>query len=157
MKRNYEPTEADRLTGANMRDLRKRRGETLAETTDRSGFGRDRSTLAATERGERRLTEIEATKLAAHFGTTADKIIVTPKRPALLPVARTEQEYLGNTTPDLPAALFAVPGPDRTDVAAFDANFITIDRDAPLTPEQYRAQVWIPYLEARYNTDQKAS
>jgi transcriptional regulator with XRE-family HTH domain len=169
MKRNYVPTEADRQTGANLRELRKRRGETLAETTEQSGFGRDRSTLAATERGERRLTEIEATKLAAHFGTTVDRIFVTPKRPALLPAwaPATEQDWLGNTAPTFaeiqtttPTALFPLKPavPELLGASAVEiGRTITIDLDSPLTPDAYRAQVWIPYLENRYNAEQKAS
>lgn len=142
MKRSYTPTEADRLTGAKIRDLRNRRGETLKQAVENSGFGRDSSTLAATERGERRLTEIEATKLAAHYGTTADKIFVTPKRPALLPAVQTEAEFLGNAEP--PAALFAVPEPKTP----FMKNTLTIDVDNPMTPDDYRRNVWYPYLEA---------
>jgi transcriptional regulator with XRE-family HTH domain len=189
MPRNpYTPTEADALTGQKIRALRQRAGETLRQTAERSGFGKDASTLAATERGERLLNDVEATKLAAHFGIAADRLRVTPKRPALLPsygmpAPMTEQEFLGN---DKPATLFAVP--DTTDYtrdelaalaikslepverAALGAvihdglgapivstgRTITIHRDRPLTPEQYRAEVWIPYLEARYATETKA-
>ena len=161
MKRNYVPTIADVLTGENIRERRNRRGETLKQTAVH--FGKDASTLAATERGERRLTEIEATKLAAHFGTTVDKILVTPKRPAVVPAwtPATEQDWLGN--PPVPpvenpaiTALFAVP--DLHGAAAVEiGRTITIDLDAPLTPEQYRAQVWIPYLENRYAAEQKTA
>lgn len=202
-KTPYEPTVTDTLTGMNLRALRQRAGETLKQTVERSGFGKDASTLAATERGERLLTDLEATKLAAHFNTTADTIRAKPapdsdfdanmapyaKRPALLPnpnwpmpsqsspeqigrrdwTPATEQDWLGN--PPAPA-LFAVPDeiqPD-TDVAGLrrladdvfaaeglkpfnPARYELIDLDNPLTPEQYRATVWYPYLEARYTAE----
>jgi transcriptional regulator with XRE-family HTH domain len=181
-KRSYTPTETDRLTGERLRELRKRRGETLAETTERSGFGRDRSTLAATERGERQLTEIEAARLAAHFGVAVSQIITHPKRPALLPVARggwtpaTEQDWLGNTKAaggvlpvfdppedsvavQLSPPLFAVPDVVRqadAPVAGFGKTLV-IDLNNPPSLDEYRMTVWIPYLENRYATEQKAS
>jgi transcriptional regulator with XRE-family HTH domain len=158
MKRTYTPTEADALTGRQIRALRNRRGETLKQTVEASGFGKDASTLAATERGERLLTDLEATKLAAHFDTTVDKI----RRPKYLGeygAVATEQEWLGNrevtpiatTTP-----LFAVPDPVKqisdVPVAGFGRTLV-IDLDNPPTPDEYRAQVWIPYLEARYTAE----
>lgn len=167
MSRTYVPTETDRLTGANIRQLRKRAGETLIETIERSGISVKQSTLSRIELGQRQLSTPEATKLAAHFDTTVEKIIIEPKRPALVPAwsPATEQDWLGN---DPKPALFAVP-----DQADFDRRFaeaeatfgtraatadrhLSIDLDNPLTPDQYRAQVWIPYLEHRYATDQKA-
>lgn len=138
-KRTYTPTIADYETGKNLRELRKRRGETLKQTVEASGFGRDMSTLAATERGERRLTELEATKLAAHFNTTVEKIRVTaPAEPV------SEQAWLGNE-PAKPA-LFAVPDQVTAELAAVQP---------PLTPDEYREQVWIPYLEQRYAAELK--
>ena len=38
-----------------------------------------------------------------------------------------------------------------------DRPTVIIDRDNPMTPDEYREQVWIPYLENRYSTDAKAS
>ena len=163
-KTPYEPTPVDAATGANLRALRQRRGETLKQTVEASGFGKDASTLAATERGERLLTDLEATKLAAHFNTTADQIRAypMPTRPA---PALTEQAWLGNDKPAAPA-LFAVPEPADLSPgwqkladevfgtpAAKKPRTITIDLDNPPTPECYRADVWIPYLEARYTQD----
>jgi transcriptional regulator with XRE-family HTH domain len=184
MKRSYTPTDTDALTGHNLRALRQRRGETLKQTVENSGFVKDASTLAATERGERLLTDLEATKLAAHFNTTADTIRAIPA-PEILSrridwTPATEQDWLGNgNTPEMQAAdeawrrtdttpLFAVP--EQTPVsplhklagvgfggADLNAGVITIDRSNPMHPDEYRAQVWIPYLEARYTTDTKAS
>lgn len=142
-KRNYQPTEQDRVTGRRVRELRNRRGETLKQTVEAAGFGKDASTLAAVERGERRLTEIEATRLAAHFGTTADQLLNYAE-----PV--TEQEWLGNDKP----ALFAVPDAAQSgDVIGPDPRTMLIDLDHPLSPSEYREQVWIPYLENRYATE----
>jgi transcriptional regulator with XRE-family HTH domain len=141
-KQTYVPTEADRLTGENVRKLRRLAGETLVETIERSGVKIKQSSLSRIELGQRQLSMPEATKLAAHWNTTADKLFVTPKRPALLPVVRTEQEYLGNTP-----ALFAVPDEDPADISVFESSFVKIDRGAPMTPDQYREKVWIPYLE----------
>ncbi|QDK01942.1 hypothetical protein SEA_VIBAKI_62 [Arthrobacter phage Vibaki] len=173
----YTPTAADALTGQNVRALRQRAGETLKQTVERSGFGKDASTLAATERGERLLTDLEATKLAAHFGTTADML---RRFGTFAPT--TEQEWLGNTAtaevkaaigdawpiPTAPA-LFAVPDqpaePEPTPeqlqqlaadvyaaetLAPVDPRYFLIDLDHPMHPDEYRAQVWIPYLENRY-------
>ena len=171
-KTPYEPTPVDAATGANIRALRQRRGETLKQTVEASGFGKDASTLAATERGERLLTDLEATKLAAHFNTTADQIRAYPM-PARPAPALTEQAWLGNDKPAAPA-LFAVPDTDRPELQLRRAadefeeatkqrhpatlpgtnpNLLMIDLREPLTPDQYRAQVWIPYLEARYTQD----
>ena len=165
-KRNYVPTDADRVTGENLRALRKRRGETLKETVERSSFGKDASTLAATERGERQLTELEATKLAAHFGTTPDKIFAeTPEQHAERNAWQwrgepaTEQQWLGNTpgletTGTTAPTLFAVPDAARSgDVVGPTPRTMLIDLDAPLSLADYREQVWIPYLEHRYATD----
>jgi transcriptional regulator with XRE-family HTH domain len=150
-KSTYTPTETDRATGENVRRFRKQASETLAETVERARLDMSIQTLSRIERGERYLPAYHATKLAAHFNTTPDRIIHTP--------ATTEQEWLGNPEPEKPA-LFAVT--DRaaqieTELAAASGNWITINQDAPLTPEQYREQVWIPYLEARYSADQEAS
>jgi len=168
-KTPYTPTPLDAATGANIRALRQRRGETLKQTVEASGFGKDASTLAATERGERLLTDLEATKLAAHFNTTADQIRAYPM-PARPAPAVTEQAWLGNDKPAAPA-LFAVPDAEPNDAGLqrlaadvfaieslqpVDPAYELIDLKNPLTPEQYRAQVWIPYLEARYATDQTA-
>lgn len=145
-KYSYTPTEADRLTGLNVRKLRRLHGETLLETIDRSGVGIKQSSLSRIELGQRPLSLPEATKLAAHWNTTADRIFMKPK-PA--PV-ETEQQFLGNEKP----ALFAVP--EDATPSFFRAkpvptgSQLVIDRNAPMTPEQYRAEVWIPYLENRY-------
>jgi transcriptional regulator with XRE-family HTH domain len=162
MKRSYTPTDTDALTGQNLRALRRRRGETLKETVERAGFGKDASTLAATERGERLLTDLEATKLAAHFNTTADTIRARPAEILTRPIEwtpATEQDWLGNTAPTFaemqatpPTPLFAVPDDDLLHDPV-KLNVFEIDLDAPLTPEQYRAEVWIPYLEARYTAE----
>lgn len=179
-KTPYTPTPVDAATGANVRALRQRRGETLRQTVEQSGFGKDASTLAATERGERLLTDLEATKLAAHFNTTADQIRAypMPARSATEDVKlivggswpiQTEQAWLGNDKPAAPP-LFAVPdATDRPELQLrraadnfeaamkaegrkpFDAErYELIDLDHPMTPDEYRAQVWVPYLEARY-------
>lgn len=172
----YEPTVTDALTGQNIRALRQRRGETLRQTVERSGFGKDASTLAATERGERLLTDVEATKLAAHFDTTVDTIRAKPSdpQPPFVIEPATEQDWLGNTPkPDAPA-LFAVPDaphaeptPEGLQRLADDVfkpadtiplpgarpDLFLIDLREPLTPDQYREQVWYPYLEARYTAD----
>lgn len=168
-KTPYTPTATDALTGQNLRALRQRRGETLKQAVDRSGFGKDASTLAATERGERLLTDLEATKLAAHYNTTADTIRAKAWPPVVEWTPATEQDWLGNT----PApSLFAVPDSPEQELtrAAEDhasamtnthpitlpgtnPNLLMIDLREPLTPEQYRAQVWYPYLEARYTAE----
>lgn len=149
-KLTYAPTETDRLTGDNVRMLRRLAGETLVETIDRSGIDLRQSSLSRIELGQRRLSLPEATKLAAHFNTTVDKVIVTPKRPALQPVVRTEQQFLGNHEVE---DLFA----DAPIIPSKPARNVVIDRDNPLTPDQYRADVWIPYLEARFATATKAA
>ena len=162
-KKTYTPTEADRLTGENVRQLRRRAGETLAETLERSGLDLGQSSLSRVELGQRALSTPEATKLAAHWNTTVDRIFVKPLpvgRPKALPPVETEQQFLGNEKP----ALFSVPQQQADELdRAFGAvkrsplDSITIYRDNPMTPEQYRAEVWVPYLEARYATEQKAS
>lgn len=144
MKKPYTPTDTDRLTGLNVRNLRRLAGETLTQTIERSGIDVGHSTLSKIELGQRQLTLPEATKLAAHFNTTPDRIISAP--------VPTEQEWLGNSKP----ALFTVP--DRaekieTELAAASGNWITINLDNPMTPAEYRDQVWIPYLEHRYAAD----
>jgi transcriptional regulator with XRE-family HTH domain len=170
-KSTYTPTETDRATGENVRRFRKQAGETLAETVERARLDMSIQTLSRIERGERYLPAYHATKLAAHFNTTPDRIIIKPvmdvhpsgripyKTGEYPTAVSTEQEWLGNPEPEKPA-LFAVT--DRaaqieTELAAASGNWITINQDAPLTPEQYREQVWIPYLEARYSADLKAS
>ena len=158
MKRTYVPTEADRATGDRLRTLRNRRGETLKQTAE--FFGKDASTLAATERGERQLTEIEAAKLASHFGVAVSQVIVDPALPAPaapnVPGIIPEQVWLGNEDEAKPA-LFAVP--DQADferrVAVAEDDLVVIRRSDPMTPEQYRLEVWLPYLEARYAADQQ--
>ncbi|QPK40199.1 hypothetical protein SEA_JINKIES_68 [Arthrobacter phage Jinkies] len=166
-KQTYIPTEADRLTGQNVRRLRRLAGETLQQTIDRSGINLRQSSLSRVELGQRQLTTPEATKLAAHFNTTVDKIIVKhdPIEAAInaptlnttvSPAVPTEQEWLGNDKP----GLFAVPEPKAKSLAEqFDTrpitDFVVIDRDAPLTPDEYRDQVWIPYLEQRYAAELK--
>lgn len=151
----FTPTEADRQTGARLRDLRKRRGETMQQTIDRSGIKIKQSAFSKTELGDRRLTEIEATVLAAHFGTTVDKIIVKPTSQPVgfIKPAETEQAWLGNDEAKKPA-LFSLPtiGFGGVDL---NADVVTIERNAPMTPEQYRLDVWLPYLEARYAADQQ--
>ena len=140
----YTPTPTDRATGARIRQLRKLAGETQAQTIERSGVSFGYATLSRIEAGDRHISIPDATKLAAHFNTTVDKIIMTA------PV--TEQVWLGNEDPK--PALFAVPEPQPD---PWHRNSILIDRDAPMTPDEYREQVWIPYLENRYSTDAKAS
>jgi len=168
-KTSYTPTEADRLTGENVRQLRRRAGETLAETLERSGLDLGQSSLSRIELGQRPLSTPEATKLAAHWNTTVDRIFIeTPEQHAErnawkwrgTPEVETEQQFLGNEKP----ALFSVPQQQADELdRAFGAvkrsplDSITIYRDNPMTPEQYRAEVWVPYLEARYATEQKAS
>jgi transcriptional regulator with XRE-family HTH domain len=155
-KTSYAPTEADKLTGANVRRLRKAAGETLAQTIDRAGLGFSGQSMSRIELGERHLTTPEATKLAAHFNTTADRIIAPqPFGGLTLTVTQpTEQEWLGNE----PTALFPVPEKPLVSVdrKIIDDAFV-IDLANPLTPDEYRDQVWIPYLEQRYSADLKAS
>jgi len=170
-KTSYTPTETDRATGVRVRQLRKLAGETLLQTVNRSGVAFGQATLCRVELGERQLTIPEATKLAAHFNTTVDRIIVTAPQSAAADVKaiigdawpiKTEQAWLGNPEP---APLFAVPRNASEELErAFpitlpgtNPNLLMIDLTSPLTPEQYREQVWVPYLEARYNTDQEAS
>ena len=164
-KTSYTPTEADRLTGLNVRKHRRLAGETAAETLERSGLNLGQSSFSRIELGQRALTLPEATKLAAHWNTTTDAIFVkAPPRDLTLRESigilstlgatkvETEQQFLGNDKP----ALFAVP--EHVTTARPDyPRTITIDRDSPMHPDQYRAQVWVPYLEARYNAEQKAS
>lgn len=140
-KYTYTPTETDRLTGEQVRKLRRAAGETLIETIERSGVGIGQSSLSRVELGQRQLTVPEATKLAAHWNTTADRIFTRPK-PAV-----TEQAWLGNEEEDLFSAAQIIP--------IRPARNVIIDRDNPMTPEQYRAEVWVPYLEARYAADQQ--
>jgi transcriptional regulator with XRE-family HTH domain len=169
-KQTYVPTEADRLTGANVRALRRLAGETLQQTIDRSGVGISQSSLSNVELGKRQLSMPEATKLAAHFHTTTAHIVVrqaevdatfAPTLNTVSPAVATEQEWLGNDKPTPP--LFAVPDVNVDDLARAlghtlpPKKTITIDRDNPLTLDEYREQVWIPYLEARYSADLKAS
>lgn len=140
-KQTYVPTETDRLTGANVRNLRRLHSETLTETVERAGLGISQATLSRIELGQRALSLRDATKLAAHWDTIPAKIIAQP-----VVAPPTEQEWLGNDK----TGLFAVP-----DVKLGPGNVIVIDRDAPLSPAEYRDQVWIPYLESRYATDLK--
>lgn len=146
--RIYVPTETDRLTGENVRRLRRLAGETLVETIEGSGVDFAQSSLSRIELGQRPLSLPDATKLAAHWNTTADRIIRQAPFATPLPPVRTEQSWLGN---DKPPTLFAVP--ERAEVTEPRESAHT---RPPLTPEQYRAQVWIPYLENRYTTEQKA-
>jgi transcriptional regulator with XRE-family HTH domain len=162
-KKTYVPTETDRLTGVRVRQLRKQAGETIADTLAAAGLPFSQQTLSRIELGERHLSIPEATKLAAHFNTTVDRVIIKA------PTVETEQHWLGNEPAlavdgdDKNLGLFAVPNTtdytrDELDALAItERTHITIDRDNPLTPDEYRAQVWVPYLEARYTTDQKAS
>ena len=160
------PTPTDIATGARVRQLRKLAGETQAQTVERSGVGFGYASLSRVEEGKRILTVPEATKLAAHFNTTVDKVFVlTPEqhkeenawkwRGAPVPTV-TEQAWLGNDKPAEPLPLFPLRPvvPDPADTVA--AEYV-IDLTNPLTPDEYREQVWIPYLEYRYQTDQKAS
>lgn len=137
----YTPTEADRLTGINVRDLRRKHGETILEALEGSGLDLGQSSFSRIELGQRALTLPEATKLAAHWNTTADRIFVKAPQPAVV----TEQQ-LGNERP----ALFAVPEQQIEAELATVATYEPTETPAPLTPEQYRVQVWLPYLEARY-------
>jgi transcriptional regulator with XRE-family HTH domain len=169
-KQTYVPTEADRLTGANVRALRRLAGETLIETLERSGLQLGQSSLSRIELGERPLSLPEATKLAAHWNTIPEKIIA---RPAPAPVTvSTEQEWLGNEPAtskhwlgNQNAPLFAVPDKPlytEAELAEIERSIcpptqLVIDLQNPLTLDEYREQVWIPYLEARYSADLKAS
>jgi transcriptional regulator with XRE-family HTH domain len=153
-KQTYVPTEADRLTGANVRKLRRLHSETLIETLERSGLQLGQSSLSRIELGERPLSLPEATKLAAHFGTTAERIICkTWPASAGVDTPPTEQEWLGNQ----PTELFAVPDHIAAETDYVNSRTLTVNLDNPLTLDEYREQVWIPYLEARYSADLKAS
>jgi transcriptional regulator with XRE-family HTH domain len=162
-KQTYVPTEADRLTGQNVRNLRRLHSETLIETLERSGLQLGQSSLSRIELGERPLSLPEATKLAAHWNTIPAKIIVKPAEDT----PPTEQEWLGNKPTQL-FPMVELTEAEKNAVSAYTVSTIspalrsperalTIDLDAPLTPEQYRDQVWVPYLEARYSADLKAS
>jgi len=144
-KQSYTPTESDRLTGARVRQLRKLAGETLQQTIDRSGINIGQASLSRVELGQRHLSNPEATKLAAHFNTTVEKIRVTAPAPV-----ETEQAWLGNERPKLAAV------PEVPKQGTFGKSLV-IDLDAPLTVDEYREQVWIPYLENRYAADLKAT
>lgn len=172
MKQTYVPTEADRLTGQKLRELRRLHGETMQQAIDASGVKMKQSTYSRVELGQRALSLPDATKLAAHFDTTVDKIFGMtveqykesqawkwrglPQPPAV----ETEQQFLGNEKP----ALFAVPDQQQQQAAELDRAFPkvapkrsrVIDLDAPLSPADYHAQVWVPYLEARYAADKTA-
>jgi transcriptional regulator with XRE-family HTH domain len=160
----YTPTEADKLTGARLRQLRKRRGETIPQMIEASGLPLKQSSVSRIELGERPLTEIEATKLAAHFNVAVSQLIQEPRLSATDDVKAiignawpvlTEQAFLGNEDPK--PALFAVPDA-QTELerrAAAPAGHLLLDLNNPMTPEQYRAEVWVPYLEARYAADQQ--
>ncbi|WNN96009.1 hypothetical protein SEA_HIRKO_59 [Arthrobacter phage Hirko] len=166
-KTTYTPTEADAITGQNVRNLRRMHAETLVETISRSGVDMGPSTLSRIENGLRPLSLPDATKLAAHWNTTPAHIIARP--------AATEQAWFGNTAPTFaevqatPPALHAVPDqPAEAEptaeqlqrlaadvfaadtLAPVDPRYFLVDLEDPMTPEQYRAQVWVPYLEARY-------
>lgn len=157
------PTETDRLTGQVVRATRKLAGETLAETIKNAGLLISPQSLSRIELGEKQLTLPLATKLAAHWNTTADALIVTDAEAAMLsapmpnlsPEPIAEQEWLGNEKP----ALFAVPAPAPDHIADETAyvrsRTLEINLDAPLSLADYREQVWIPYLEHRYTTDLK--
>jgi transcriptional regulator with XRE-family HTH domain len=150
-KQTYVPTEADRLTGQNVRRLRRMAGETLQETIDRSGVGLRQSSLSRTELGQRQLTVPEATKLAAHFNTTVDRIICETWPASAAPAEpETEQEWLGNKP-----TLTPVPDHIADETAYVRSRTLEINLDAPLSLADYREQVWIPYLEHRYTTDLK--
>jgi transcriptional regulator with XRE-family HTH domain len=166
-KQTYVPTEADRLTGQNVRNLRRLHSETLIETLERSGLQLGQSSLSRIELGERPLSLPEATKLAAHWNTIPAKIIVKPAETT----PPTEQEWLGNVSsargmslaavPDLVAAP-AKPLYTEAELAEIERSIcpptqLVIDLQNPLTLDEYREQVWIPYLEARYSADLKAS
>ena len=167
-KQPYTPTESDRLTGARVRQLRKLAGETLAETIAGSGIDLKQSSLSRVELGQRHLSNPEATKLAAHFNTTVDKIRVKPQMTLETAISafnalraedepESEQAWLGNE-PAVPTPLFPVHDAARSgDVVGPTPRTMLIDLDAPLSPAQYREQVWIPYLEQRYAADLKAT
>lgn len=162
MKTLYEVTEADRQTGRNLRKLRRRHGESMAETIAAAGLKMSLTTMSKTETGYRALTLPEATKLAAHFSTTVDRLMHQPEpafaeQPEQFEPVRSEQAWLGNEPSHPP--LFMVepsPEPDPVDYSVPD-NGILIDRDQPMHPDEYRLTVWLPYLEARYSSDKKAS
>jgi transcriptional regulator with XRE-family HTH domain len=171
----HTPTEADKATGLVVRATRKLAGETLAETVERARLGISPQSLSRIELGEKKLTLPLATKLAAHFNTTTDQLIVTDAETAALnaPLTHTappltEQEWLGNTAPTFaeiqatePTPLFPIPAAVAdhitTETQYVNTRTLPINLDNPLTPAEYREQVWIPYLEHRYNTDQEAN
>ena len=204
-KTSYKPTPADAATGARIRQLRKLAGETLNQTVERSGVSFGFGTLCRIENGARHISIPDAAKLAAHFNTTVDKVMIKPQMTLETALSAfqalradsvdedpaTEQEWLGNETEK--PALFAVDGPELTPEEvvkmkpferqqggwweygeegkiwraaprtrlnsgfAIPDRSIMIDRDNPMTPDEYRDQVWIPYLEHRYNTDRKTA
>jgi transcriptional regulator with XRE-family HTH domain len=148
-KQTYVPTEADRLTGQNVRNLRRLHSETLIETLERSGLQLGQSSLSRIELGERPLSLPEATKLAAHWNTIPAMIIVKQAEDT----PPTEQEWLGNAvTPLYTEAELA-----EIERSICPPTQLVIDLQNPLTLDEYREQVWIPYLEARYSADLKAS
>lgn len=150
-RKPYEPTHADRVTGLRVAKLRRTMGETLKQTVEGAGLDLDPSTLSRVENGKRRLTDPEAAKLAAHFETSVAEVVVRdPDAPALLaalPASKPEDApTLGVVVDSAPRLPLPAPGVTST---------LTIDLDNPMHPDDYRLTVWLPYLEARYNEDER--
>lgn len=173
----FTPTYADELTGRKLRDIRKTRGDRLRDVIDGSGLRLDPSTLSRVENGKRRLTDAEAAKIAAYFGTSVDRFLVRDAdkvAPALLPAPLPTVDNMPRVTapPFVPDALTARPGAISgssivpvpfvqplapTELARKATSTLTIDLDNPMHPDDYRLTVWLPYLEARYNEDERKS
>ena len=161
MTQKYEPTETDRLTGDNLRHLRKKAGLTVAQLIETAELPFSESTYSNIENGRRLLDDPTAAKFAAFYGIGVGQVIVKPAEYRLtvagsLPVGagRRVVEHLSDrevlalkpAANNPPAGLILPP-----------ARPLVIDLDAPMHPEKYRAEVWMPYLEARYAADQIAS
>ena len=155
MTRRYTPTETDHLTGANLKRLRRDHQLRAEDFVLEANLGFSASKYGYIERGEARLDQVSAAKIAAFYGITVDQVIVKPA----------ERRFIATpgTTPAVDLSRFADLGfpklvKNEADTAApKPARPLVIDLDAPMHPEKYRAEVWMPYLEARYAADQIAS
>jgi transcriptional regulator with XRE-family HTH domain len=80
-----EAVSAERL-GARVRELRKRRGMTLAALAERSGVSR--AMLSKLERGEKNPTLVVAARIAEGFGVTLSGLLGTEERREVVVVPR---------------------------------------------------------------------
>lgn len=168
---SFTPTYADELTGRKIREIRKTRGDKLRDVTEGADLGLDPSTLCRVENGKRRLTDREAAKIAAYFGTSISRFLVRDAEdaaPALIPTPLPTVDNMPRVTAPafVPDSLTGRPGAISgseirpvpfapADLAPKSSSTLTIDLDNPMHPDDYRLTVWLPYLEARYNEDER--